>query len=519
MSKLFKEPLTNWQSAATKFEQHQKHSLIHRDSMLRLAQFKSVMMGATKGIDEQTDTLRSARIQYNRSILSTITKTVILAGRQNVALRGHRDDSRHYTSTNPGNFQAFLNYRIDGGDTELKQHFQTAKKNATYGSKRIQNTLIKICGNQIKEKIVSEITNSNCPIYSVLADEATDCGSIEQMPIVLRYVDSEKEINERFIKFVLCEGMTGEALAKNIEDTLAELNLPQENCRGQGYDGASAMSSKTKGDSGRLLTKNPKALYVHCSSHRLNLVAKACQIPTVVQMLGRAQKIANFFRPSPQRAQLLKKKIAEIGLKRRTLVSPSTTGWIERISSLDGLVEAFEAVVATLKCMKSNQNGDFDSSTSDAALYYESLKSFEFIAALVITSNVLHYTFSLTVQLQARKIDVVESLKQINLLKSQLNILREKVDQFHNRYYDQALELASSVNLQETFPRMCKVQTTREKYPVTTGRDYFRVKLTIPLLDHLIEQIEFWFPSEMCNFYNGFYIIPGIFLNCQNVDW
>ena len=352
LSKLFKEPLTNWQSAATKFEQHQKHSLIHRDLMLWLAQFKSVMTGATKGIDEQTDTLRSARIQYNRSILSTITKTVILAGRQNVALRGHRDDSRHYTSTNPGNFQAFLNYRIDGGDTELKQHFKTAKKNATYWSKTIQNTLIKICENQIKEKIVSEITNSNCPIYSVLADEATDCGSIEQMPIVLRYVDSEKEINERFIKFVLCEGMKGEALAKNIEDTLAELNLPLENCRGQGYDGASTMSSKTKGASGCLLTKNPKALYVHCSSHRLNLVvAKACQIPTIVQMLGRAQRIANFFRP-PQRAQLLKKKIAEIGLKRRKLVSPSTTRWVERISSLDSLVEAFEAVVATLKYMK-----------------------------------------------------------------------------------------------------------------------------------------------------------------------
>ena len=54
--------------------------------------------------------------------------------------------------------------------------------------------------------------------------------------------------------------MTGEALAKNIEDTLAELNLSLENCRGQGYDGASAMSSKTKGASGRILTKNPQSL-------------------------------------------------------------------------------------------------------------------------------------------------------------------------------------------------------------------------------------------------------------------
>ena len=73
------------------------------------------------------------------------------------------------------------------------------------------------------------------------------------MPIVLRYVDSSKEINERFVKFVQCERVTGEALANNIEDTLQELGLPLENCRGQGYDGASAMSSQSKGVSGRIL--------------------------------------------------------------------------------------------------------------------------------------------------------------------------------------------------------------------------------------------------------------------------
>ena len=115
------------------------------------------------------------------------------------------------------------------------------------------------------------------------------------MPIVLRYVDSSKEINERFVKFVQCKGVMGEALANNIEDTLQELGLPLGNCCGQGYDGASAMSSQSKGVSGRILKKNPKALYVHCSSHRLNLVvAKACQLPSVVQMLGCAQ-ITNFF--------------------------------------------------------------------------------------------------------------------------------------------------------------------------------------------------------------------------------
>ena len=62
------------------------------------------------------------------------------------------------------------------------------------------------------------------------------------MPIVVRCVDSNKEINERFIKYVECEGMTGEALARNIEDTLIEVGAPLENCRGQGYDGATILA-------------------------------------------------------------------------------------------------------------------------------------------------------------------------------------------------------------------------------------------------------------------------------------
>ena len=63
------------------------------------------------------------------------------------------------------------------------------------------------------------------------------------MPIVLRYVNSTKEINNCFSKFVGCEEMTSKALAKNFEETFQEIGLPLEICYGQGYDSASAMSS------------------------------------------------------------------------------------------------------------------------------------------------------------------------------------------------------------------------------------------------------------------------------------
>ena len=96
--------------------------------LLRLVHFGSVMTGENKGIDEQADNMRSERIQHNRDILSSITKTVILSGKQNFALRVHRDDSKHYTSANPGNFQALLDFRVDSGDTTQQEHFETAKK-------------------------------------------------------------------------------------------------------------------------------------------------------------------------------------------------------------------------------------------------------------------------------------------------------------------------------------------------------------------------------------------------------
>ena len=154
LTKLFKEPLTNWQNTATKLEEHEKHSLIHRDAMLSLVHFRSVMTGENINIDEQADNMRSERIQHNRDILSSITKTVILAGKQNFALRGHRDDSQHYTSANPGNFQALLDFR---GHKATGNISKLRKKNATYRSKMIQNKLIEIVRNQIQEKIVSEI--------------------------------------------------------------------------------------------------------------------------------------------------------------------------------------------------------------------------------------------------------------------------------------------------------------------------------------------------------------------------
>ena len=108
-------------------------------------------------------------------------KTIIFCGKQNIPLRGHRDDAKYLSKSNinPGNFQAFLDFRIDSGDKVLEEHFQNAPKTATYRSKTIQNEIIECCGELLQKKsskklkkIVKEVKKAK--YFAVLADEAQD---------------------------------------------------------------------------------------------------------------------------------------------------------------------------------------------------------------------------------------------------------------------------------------------------------------------------------------------------------
>ena len=83
----------------------------------------------------------ASRISLNRQKLHLIFKTIVFCGRQNIALRGHRDDATDIERDvddleNHSNFRALLNFRVDAGDNVLAEHLATAPRNATYTSKR-----------------------------------------------------------------------------------------------------------------------------------------------------------------------------------------------------------------------------------------------------------------------------------------------------------------------------------------------------------------------------------------------
>ena len=79
----------------------------------------------------------------------------------------------------------------------LRTYLETAPRTALYTSKTIQNEIISVLGSAIQDHLIQEIKAAK--FYSILADEVTDCANLEQVSLVIRFVDSNKHIREEFL--------------------------------------------------------------------------------------------------------------------------------------------------------------------------------------------------------------------------------------------------------------------------------------------------------------------------------
>ncbi|XP_065667742.1 uncharacterized protein LOC136088029 [Hydra vulgaris] len=160
---------------------------------------------------------------------------------QRIAFRGHRDDSKYHPQIGEtckdnigiGNFVELLNFRIEAGDKVLEHHIRSALKNATYISKTAQNELIECCGKTIEEVLIKKIKKSG--YFSILCDGASDCSNVEQLSLVIRYIDCDNVICKDFLRFIECKsGTTGLSLAQNIISAIDDLGLDIQNVEVKG---------------------------------------------------------------------------------------------------------------------------------------------------------------------------------------------------------------------------------------------------------------------------------------------
>ncbi|KAF0705946.1 zinc finger MYM-type protein 1-like, partial [Aphis craccivora] len=481
----------SWKKALEKFKEHQ-NKLYHKDAIEDAHNFRLIFENKRNDVITEIDKGRKQQQLENRRKLTPIIRAILLCGRQGLALRGNRDYGpllMKVSKENDGNFRAFLRYAIECGDIDLHQHLQTASINATYLSPRIQNEIIDAAGKIITNKIVERINKAKC--FASIADETIDVSGIEQFSVCVRYVDEiegEYVTREDFLCFVPVEIVTGEGLANTLLTTLNALGVNTLFMKGQGYDGARAMSGQYNGCAAIIKKICPEAVYVHCANHNLNLaITHACKITPIRNCLGTIKEIVNYFRKSNKAGLILKNKIkADVPEAKQTrLLKFCETRWVEHLNSLSLFYDVFEYICSALEEL------EVTTCKVDGVQPHTLLLSIctpQFIVALLVLKPIFSLTKNLSLSLQKVDCDLSSCVQYSNNLYEEINQMRENAESNFKNVFKQAMEMAEKTGAQMIIPRRVKNQIHRENY-AGNPEAYYRKSIFIPFLDHYLDQL------------------------------
>ena len=101
---------------------------------------------------------------------------------------------------------------------------------------------------------------------------------------------------------------------------------------------------------------------------------------------------------------------------------------------------------------------------------------FEFIVTLVVITSILDYLLPVTHKLQAKDLDLAQSMGLIQNLKITIENLRNSVENYHENWYNKAKNVVERVDMSEanmTKPRTCSRQIYRPNQPFKTPNNIF----------------------------------------------
>ncbi|KAI3681585.1 hypothetical protein L6452_36385 [Arctium lappa] len=407
-SQLASVGLNDWKHLGQRLNLHE-NSPEHMTN-LRVWSELRLRLSKNETIDKELQEMIKNDTDHWKEVLIRIIATVKCLAKYNIPFRGSNE--KLFEESN-GNFLGIIQM-ISEFDPVMKQHFQQIKDKKThyhYLSHKIQNELIEMLASDVKSVIIKKIKEAK--YFSVILDCTPDVSHKEQMTLIVRCVDMSSsliQVEEFFLEFLVVEDTSGLGLFNALQDVLKLLDLDINCVRGQGYDNGANMKGKHQGVQKRLLDINPRAFYMPCGCHSLNLVlcdmANSCFKGKT--FFGTCQTIYNVFANSTKRWNVLLEHIDDLTLK-----SLSTTRWESHIES----VKAIKTQVGQIKdaLIQLAQVSEDGKVCRDAdSLVNGELSSFDFIVSLVIWHEILYRINLVSKKLQSKDmlLDIaIENLK------------------------------------------------------------------------------------------------------------
>lgn len=491
-------------------------------------------------IDAESQRIINSEINHWNEVLLRIVSVIKMLGRSNLAFQGTSDNLYQH---NNGNFLKLVELLAEF-DPVMQEHVRRVLKKkerqATYLSKTVQNELISTISDNIKRHILEAIIKSK--YYSIILDCTPDASKTEQMTLIIRYVSlkqtddnprtSEIVINESFLGFIPIEKSTGLKLTEIILEQLSELGLSLENIRGQGYDNGSNMKGIQNGVQARIKNINPRAFYVPCSSHSLNLVVNdmAKSSLEATHFFNIVQKLYVFFSSSTLRWSILL-----MNVKGLTLKPLSDTRWESRIEALKPLRHQIGQVYDALLAVY--QNTDMDTSARDEASgLLNQIKQFKFLCSVIIWYETLNRINPVSKLMQSKDFELPSVVKLIKNTKDFFE--KSRSDEYFNQVLEDAKALATEIdseifdfeNVRQHRTRSKKRQFGYEGHdePIIDPRQKYKIEVFYHIIDTAINSLELRFSqiTEHSKYFAFLYNVYAIrempkdelLNNCKNLQ-
>jgi hypothetical protein len=384
-------------------------------------------------IDNIMEVASNQEREKNRLRLRTSIAVVKWLTFQACSLRAHDEKLE---SKNRGNFIELIKLLAEFNPEIAAVVLENAPQCAKYTSPDIQKEILSIFALKIRKHIREEIGDQK---FSILVDETCDISKREQMAIVLRFVDIDGVLQERFFDLVHVRNTKALTLKAEICYVLSTYGFDVQNLRGQGYDGASNMRGELNGLQALVLKECPYAYYVHCYAHRLQLalVAAAKDVVPVTQFFQKLLFIVNTVDSSAKRhdelhdaqvvelARLLAVDELETGQganQIRSLKRPGDTRWGSHLGSISSLMDMFNPVSTVLQNLAADSTAGTNRADGDTSFNY--MISFEFVFILCLMREILEITEQLGQALQKKSQDIVNAIRLVQTTKILLEKMR-----------------------------------------------------------------------------------------------
>nr|XP_028962168.1 zinc finger MYM-type protein 1-like [Malus domestica] len=314
---------------------------------------------------------------------------------------------------------------------------ENAPKNAKYSSPMIQNEVLNILANIVRRKNREEVGDG---VFCILVDEAHDIAHREQMAIILRFVDNDDFLRERFLDIVWVEDTTATTLNREIKKVFAFHELPINKLRGQSYDGTSNMRGQWNGLQSLFIKECSSAYYVHCFAHQLQLalVAASKEVAVIWLFFSTLGSIVNVITTSPKRHTQLQvahtvnieelvgageletgRGANQIG----TIHRLGATRWGSHYDSVCDLIHMYDASCTVFENIKNDRSAT-NSLCGEATGAYNAIRSFEFTFILHLLHEIMGITDILCHELQNKSQDILNAMNLVTTTKDVFQKLR-----------------------------------------------------------------------------------------------